>query len=407
MKGLRKRITAGVLTAAICMTSAGAAFAASEEGEKKGFWSSVGGWFVDRGSDIGNAATTAANVTGQWFVDRGKDICEVSAIVGNWTSDRANDFVVLVTDTGEAIVCAASNFDPSVLTTKEYYLESGEKVLLGEYSDKDPTALSMGLNLAASVANVELGMDIRDLVYDVQNYGGGEVKLSGLALDAVAILPVIGVVKYFKYADTVADGVKIAGQVADTASDVAKSVDTTIDVVDGVHDGAKAMEAVEIVSDTAKAADTIDDAADTAKLADEVVDTAKAADIIDDAADTVKEITRIPLDELPEKAQETFKIYEDCAWDGEKALDDLKDGTHAGEVWGNWDEDLPVVDAAGNELSYREYDAFSLGDDPLPSKVPGGRGPCRFVRDNLGNTYFTDDHYKSGSFKLITEAIAG
>ena len=230
MKGLRKRITAGVLTAAICMTSAGAAFAASEEGEKKGFWSSVGGWFVDRGSDIGNAATTAANVTGQWFVDRGKDICEVSAIVGNWTSDRANDFVVLVTDTGEAIVCAASNFDPSVLTTKEYYLESGEKVLLGEYSDKDPTALSMGLNLAASVANVDLGMDIRDLVYDVQNYGGGEVKLSGLALDAVAILPVIGVVKYFKYADTVADGVKIAGQVADTASDVAKSVDTTHNV---------------------------------------------------------------------------------------------------------------------------------------------------------------------------------
>ena len=95
MKGLRKRITAGVLTAAICLTSAGAAFAAGEESEKKGFWSSVGGWFVDRGTDIGNAATTAADATGQWFVDRGNDICEVSAIVGNWTSDRANDFVVL------------------------------------------------------------------------------------------------------------------------------------------------------------------------------------------------------------------------------------------------------------------------------------------------------------------------
>ena len=93
MKGLGKRITAGVLTAAICMTSAGAAFAAGEESEKKGFWSSVGGWFVDRGTDIGNAASTAANATGQWFVDRGNDFCEVSAIVGNWTSDRAKLYI--------------------------------------------------------------------------------------------------------------------------------------------------------------------------------------------------------------------------------------------------------------------------------------------------------------------------
>ena len=386
MKGLRKRITAGVLTAAICMTSAGAAFAASEEGEKKGFWSSVGGWFVDRGSDIGNAATTAANVTGQWFVDRGKDICEVSAIVGNWTSDRANDFVVLVTDTGEAIVCAASNFDPSVLTTKEYYLESGEKVLLGEYSDKDPTALSMGLNLAASVANVDLGMDIRDLVYDVQNYGGGEVKLSGLALDAVAILPVIGVVKYFKYADTVADGVKIAGQVADTASDVAKSVDTTIDVVDGVHDGAKVVENV----------------SDAAKVTDDVVGTAKAADVVDDAADAWKAFSKISLEELPEKVQETYKTYADCAWDGGKALENMSEGTDAGRVFKNLDEDLPVLDNLGNKLTYTEYDAFSFGDDP---SFPKGRGLSRFVRDNLGNTYFTDDHYET--FKLISESIVG
>lgn len=386
MKGLRKRITAGVLTAAICMTSAGAAFAASEEGEKKGFWSSVGGWFVDRGSDIGNAATTAANVTGQWFVDRGKDICEVSAIVGNWTSDRANDFVVLVTDTGEAIVCAASNFDPSVLTTKEYYLESGEKVLLGEYSDKDPTALSMGLNLAASVANVDLGMDIRDLVYDVQNYGGGEVKLSGLALDAVAILPVIGVVKYFKYADTVADGVKIAGQVADTASDVAKSVDTTIDVVDGVHDGAKVVENV----------------SDAAKVTDDVVGTAKAADVVDDAADAWKAFSKISLEELPEKVQETYKTYADCAWDGGKALEHMSEGTDAGRVFKNMDEDLPIFDNLGNKLTYTEYDAFSFGDDP---SFPKGRGLSRFVRDNLGNTYFTDDHYET--FKLISESIVG
>lgn len=392
MKSLRKRITAGVLTVAICMTSAGSAFAAEKESKKQGFWTSVGGWFVDRGSDIGNVATTAANTTGQWFVDRGEDICKVSACVGRYTADRANDFVVLVTDTGEAIVCAASNFDPSVLTTKEYYLESGERFLLGEYSDKDPTALSLGGNLIASVANVDLGMDIRDLVYDVQNYRSGEVKLSGLALDAVAVLPVIGMVKYIKYADAFTDGVKIISQVTDTVSDVTKSADTVIDVTDSAHDVVKAAETADLITDTSKTAENL-------------TDVAKTADLVDDAADTLKDISKIPLEELPEKAQETYKIYSDCAWDGEKALANLTEGTHAGTEWANWDEDLPILDAAHNRLSYTEYDAFSLGDDPLPSEKPGGRGPCRFVRDNLGNTYFTDDHYET--FKLITEAIAG
>ena len=356
MKGLRKRVIVGVLTAAICMTSGSAAFAAGKESEKKGFWSSVGGWFVDRGNDIS----------------------EVSAIVGNWTSDRTNDFVVLVTDTGEAIVCAASNFDPSVLTTKEYYLDSGEKVLLGAYSDKDPTALSMGLNLAASVANVDLGMDIRDLVYDVQNYGSGEVKLSGLALDAVAILPVIGVVKCLKYADT------------------------AVDVVDNVHDAAKTAEAIEIVSDTAKVADSIDNAADAAKLTDDAVDTAKTVDIVDDAVDAGKEITKIPFEELPEKVQENYKMYADCGWDGEKALENMSDGTDAGRVFKNKDGDLPSIDSNGKELSYTEYDAYQKGDDPIIfENYPDGRGPGRFVRDNLGNIYFTEDHYET--FKLISD----
>ena len=381
MKSLRRRITAGILAAAICITSAGTTFAAEGEKEKKGFWSSVGGWFVDRGADISNAASTAVDVTGRWFIDRGEDIREVSTVVGNWTSDRANDVIILVTSTGEAIVCAVSNFDPKVLADKEYYLESVEKLLLGEYSDVDPTALSIGLNLVASVVNADLGMDIRDLIYDIQYSGSGEVKLSGIALDAVALLPVIGALKNLKHLDTVADA------------------------ADFVHDTAKAVDIADVATDTIKSADAIDEAVDTAKAIDHGADAAKAADVVDDAADAVKEIEKMGFDELYEEAQETFKLYEDCAWDGEKALENLKDGTRAGSVWGNVDGDLPLVDAADNPLSYREYDAFSLGDDPLPGLKPGGRGPCRFVRDNLGNTYFTDDHYDT--FKLIVEAVAG
>ena len=378
MNGLRKRFLAGVLTTAISITSAGTAFAAGET--KKGFWASVGEWVVDRGTDIGSATTKAVSATGQWFVNRGEDICEVSPIV------------VIVTDTGDAIVCAASNFDPSVLATKEYYLESGEKLIFGEYSDKNPTALSMGLNIAASAANLDVGMDIRDLVYDVQNYGDGNVKLSSLAVDAVALLPVIGVVKNLKYVDSVVDGVKIVGQASDTV----------IDVTDSVHDVVKAADAADMITDATKTVDTVNDVVDTAKTADVVVDTAKTADIIDDTADTVKAISRISFKKLPEEVQESYKIYADYAWDGEKALERMSDGTNAGKVFNNLDEDLPVLDNMKKELTYTEYDAYPLGKDP---KFPKSRGLCRFVRDNLGNVYFTEDHYKT--FSLISEAIAG
>ena len=252
------------------------------------------------------------------------------------------------------------------------------------------------------MANVDLGLDIVDLVYNIQHYGNGDVGIPDLALSAVAVLPVIGVVKYVKYADTVIDGVKIAGTVADTASDVAKSVDTAIDVADNVHDAAKIVDIADAAVDTTKAADALDDVVDTAKLAD----ASKTVDLVDDAVDAGKDFTKIPFDELPEKAQETYKTYAECGWDGEKALESMTEGTSAGRPFKNREELLPIFDGTGNELTYHEFDAFSLGDDPeFDPENPHLRGLCRFVRDNLGNTYFTDDHYST--FTLITEAIAG
>lgn len=195
--------------------------------------------------------------------------------------------------------------------------------------------------------------------------------------------------KYVKYADTVAD--------------VAKSVDTAVDVADTVHDTAKVVDAA---ADTAKAADAIDDVADTAKAADEVTDAAKTVDLVDDAADAGKEISKISFEELPEGVQENYKRYADCGWDGEKALEDMTDGSSAGKLFENRDGDLPIIDSAGNKLSYTEYDVFSLGEAPdFDPERPWLRGWYRFVRDNLGNIYFTKDHYNS--FTLITDAIVG
>ena len=104
--------------------------------------------------------------------------------------------------------------------------------------------------------------------------------------------------------------------------------------------------------------------------------------------------------------QKNYKRYADCDWDGEKALEDMTDGSSAGNVFKNKDEDLPIYDKTGKELSYTEYDVFSLGEAPdFDPKRPWLRGEYRFVRDNLGNVYFTKDHYES--FTLITDAIVG
>lgn len=417
MKGLGKRIAAGILTATICVTNAGITFAAEEEKKEDGILSAVGGWFSERGEDLQNAgtcagiwflertsdvqhaATSAADATGQWFADRGEDILCTSAAVYGWTYDRYNDAHYFVTSTGEWIVYTASNADFTKLATTEYYLDSSEKLFLGDYSDKDPTALSIGLNLAASAANLDLGMDIRDLVYDVQNFGSDEVKLSGLALDAVAVLPVIGVVKNLKYVDTVADSVKMVSDITETASEITEGIDTAVDLADGVHDAVKAADTADIAADTAKASGCTDDAVKSVSNAEEA---AKAADVIDDALDAGKVVSGIALVELPEKAQETFKIYSDCGWDGRKALDYMTEGTNAGRPFYNKGSILPVFDPLGNKLSYTEYDAFSFGKDPL---FPKGRGLSRFVRDNLGNVYFTEDHYDS--YSLVIEALVG
>ena len=49
------------------------------------------------------------------------------------------------------------------------------------------------------MAGFDFPADARDLVYDVQNWGEGDYFVVHLATDVVALLPVVGAVKYAKY----------------------------------------------------------------------------------------------------------------------------------------------------------------------------------------------------------------
>ena len=159
----------------------------------------------------------------------------------------------------------------------KYVLKSGKKMVLGDFDEENQqTILSLGGNVAASVANVDLPLDIRDLAYDMSHWGEGDYFAARLVLDAVGIIPVIGAIKYLKHADDIHDAAKLINNV-DVVSDGVKAIKNSSDVLDTTDD---------II-------DTVDLIHDINKNAEIVTDIAKTTDKIEDASDAVKDISNI------------------------------------------------------------------------------------------------------------------
>nr|MCR5684005.1 hypothetical protein [Lachnospiraceae bacterium] len=179
----------------------------------------------------------------------------------------------------------------------DYVYRSSRKMVLGDFAeDEEETLLSLGGSIAASIANVDAPLDIRDLAYDMSHWGEGDYFAARLALDAVGILPVIGAIKYIKHLDTVADVAKVADKaadIADTTHDVSEAADTAhdlkkaADAADTVHDAAKAVDAADDISDALKQSDNLVD------MADVVSDIRKKADVVGDLSDAAKKIDKV------------------------------------------------------------------------------------------------------------------
>lgn len=248
----------------------------------------AGTWVSDNASEAWESITNASDATGKWICDTAGEIQVISAdaldSAGQFLDDTGKELVYFATSTGEIVAAYVEGIDKAEVI--DYLSRSGEKLILGEYSDLDPTLLSIGGTLAASVVNLDVGMDIRDVVYGIQHFGSENAKVADIALSAVGLIPVIGVIKpAVKFLDA-----------ADTVTTIAKAADDAVDVVkatDAVSDIAKAVDAA---SDAGKAAEIIDDAVNVAKAAeklDDVADMAKAVDAVDTAGDAIKS-----LDEL-------------------------------------------------------------------------------------------------------------
>ena len=90
----------------------------------------------------------------------------------------------------------------------EYVTRSGKKLVLGDYSEDEITILSASGEIITSIIGVDAAIDVRDLSYDLTHWGEEDYFAVRLATDAVALVPVIGAVKYLKYSKEASKGVK-------------------------------------------------------------------------------------------------------------------------------------------------------------------------------------------------------
>lgn len=188
------------------------------------WYKKVGNFFqsgvVSIGKTIGEFGTKAWNDTLNFFSNAGK-----------WGAERLND----IKDWGKS--------------AKEYVWKSVTKFVLGDYSDDNITVLSFIGNIITGFFDVDLPLDVRDIVYDVQHWGQGENFGVYFALDIVALLPIIGVIKYCKYADDVADGAKDLGKVIEAGADTGKTIDNITDARKNIN---KITDAVDDAKDLGK-----------------------------------------------------------------------------------------------------------------------------------------------------------
>ena len=92
---------------------------------------------------------------------------------------------------------------------------------------------------------------------------------------------------------------------------------------------------------------------------------------------------------LSTNAESSYNAYKKAGWKNHSAQ---TPGTKAGKVYSNDGRDgsyiLPEYDSNGNQIKYYEYD--------VNNRIQGmPRDGERFVRDDTGNIYYTNDHYRT------------
>ena len=113
-------------------------------------------------------------------------------------------------------------------TLLDYLKSSLEQILKGNYTE-EVTLLGTAGEVAAGIAGVDLPMDIRDITYDFTHREWSWPHAGQTALDLIAVIPVVGSLKYADEAETLfkrsAEGVKSTNSGARFSDDASALID--------------------------------------------------------------------------------------------------------------------------------------------------------------------------------------
>jgi hypothetical protein len=83
--------------------------------------------------------------------------------------------------------------------------DAGEQVWMGNWTEKVTVGGTI-LQVATGAIGLDLAGDIRDIAYDVANWEWTKEHMAQTALDSIAILPVVGAIKYADEAGSLIKG---------------------------------------------------------------------------------------------------------------------------------------------------------------------------------------------------------
>jgi hypothetical protein len=113
--------------------------------------------------------------------------------------------------------------------TGDYVWRSGKQVAMGNYTD-DVTILGTGGQIALGFTGIDIVGDIRDVLYDITHWEWSWEHAGQFGLDAIGLIPVVGVLKNVDEVGTLIKGGTKAASKINNVADAAKSINKSDDV---------------------------------------------------------------------------------------------------------------------------------------------------------------------------------
>ena len=265
----------------------------------------------------------------------------------------------------------------------EYVTKSGKKFVLGDYYDEDVTLLSVSGEVATSLIGVDIASDVRDLSYDITHWGEEDYFALCLAADTVALIPVVGTVKYLKYSKEAGKGAKKGAKAAKDllggTTVAAKQVNSIIDNSIALTKNADQSVIVAKVSLTHL---------EKAKLFKKALKIRKNLEYtsLDDVAIYARKYKSLPPNYMKLDEAKALKRDSGIQSFGNNPSQVIPGKQVGGDTFHNWNKKLPT------DKRYIECDV------DCPNAVERGEKRIVFA-DDYSAAYYTDDHYTT--FKQI------